>query len=176
MHEPEPGARPVFGHGPAFRPPQDFPSFGQPLLAPADGQVVAVRDMARDHHSRSTWPAYAYLLVEGMVREATGSRHVLGNYVVIDLGQGAYAALAHLQRGSATVRPGQRVRRGEVIGRCGNSGNSSEPHLHLQLMDHRWPFVAAGLPFVFTGVRIDGPAGQGVPANKQIMMADPDPP
>jgi Peptidase family M23 len=172
VHEPEQGARPAFGEGPAFRPPVEFPAFGQELVAPAAGRVLAVRDTARDHRSRSTWPAIAYMMVEGMVREVVGSRMVLGNHLVIDLGDGVYAALAHLQRGSVTVRPGQVVRRGEVVGRCGNSGNTSEPHLHFQLMDHARPTVAAGLPFVFTGVRIDGsPPGEGVPADGQVMVA-----
>ena len=43
----------------------------------------------------------------------------------------------------------RQVRRGQVLGRCGNSGNSSEPHLHFQLMDHPHHSVAAGLPFTF---------------------------
>lgn len=64
-----------------------------------------MRDGARDHLSRSTWPAYAFMVLEGFFREAAGARHILGNYVVLDLGGGAYAAFAHLQRGSVTVRP-----------------------------------------------------------------------
>ncbi len=175
VYDPEDAARPAFGEGRAFRPPEDFPAFGQELLAPADGRVVTVRDTARDHRSRSTWPAFAYMMVEGLVRELAGSRYVLGNYVVLDLGDGAYATLAHLQRGSATVLPGQQMRRGEVLGRCGNSGNSSEPHLHFQLMDHPWPLIAAGLPFVFTGVSIEGSVRDAVPANDQVMVAKPDP-
>jgi murein DD-endopeptidase MepM/ murein hydrolase activator NlpD len=86
---------------------------------------------------------------------------VLGNHVVLDLGKGVYAVLAHLQRGSVSVSPGQRVRRGEVIGRCGNSGNSTEPHLHFQLQDHRVPLIAAGVPFTFEGVP--------VPANEEAL-------
>jgi murein DD-endopeptidase MepM/ murein hydrolase activator NlpD len=172
VYEPAEGTRPAFGEGPAFRPPEDFPAFGEPVLAPADGRVVAVRDGARDHRSRSTWGAYAYLILEGFVRELTGPGRVIGNCVVIDLGDGAYAAAAHLQQGSARVRPGQPVRRGEPIGRCGNSGNSTEPHVHFQLMDAPRPAFAAGLPFVFADVRIgESPPGSGVPANEQVMVA-----
>jgi murein DD-endopeptidase MepM/ murein hydrolase activator NlpD len=172
VYEPEEGARPAFGEGRAFRRPEEFPAFGQELVAPADGRVVAVHDRRRDHRSRSTWPAVAYMTVEAMLREAAGSRYVLGNHVVMDLGDGVYATLAHLQRGSVVVQPGQQLRRGEVVGRCGNSGNTSEPHLHFQLMDHPRPFVAAGLPFVFTEVGIDGSARrEGVPADGQVMIA-----
>lgn len=154
-YEPEPGARPAFGAGKAFRPPQDFPAFGRPLHSPVDGTVVAVRSSGRDHRSRSTWPALIYLMVlEGFAREVAGPGQVLGNHVVLDAGDGVYATLAHLQRGSVAVSPGQRVRRGDVVGRCGNSGNSTEPHVHFQLQDHRSSLIAAGVPFAFDGVPV----------------------
>ena len=172
VHEPADGARPKFGEGRAFRSPEEFPAFGRDVLAPAEGRVVAVRDGARDHRSRSTWHAFAYLMLEGMIREVGGARFLLGNSVVLELGDGAYAAVAHLQRGSAPVAVGQQVRRGQMIGRCGNSGNSSEPHVHFQLMDQPRTLVAAGLPFVFADVAIDGSGpADGVPANGQVMTA-----
>jgi murein DD-endopeptidase MepM/ murein hydrolase activator NlpD len=134
------------------------------------GRVVKVRTGARDHRIRSTWFAYGYMLVEGMIRELAGSRFVIGNCVVVDAGDGVCAVLAHMQQGSAAVRQGDDLRAGDVVGRCGNSGNSSEPHVHVQLMDHRWPYVAAGLPFVFTDVSIDGSAPtDGLPVNEAIM-------
>ena len=67
--------------------------------------------------------------------------------MIIDLGDGTYAALAHLRRRSIRVRPGQHVGVGDQIAECGNSGNTTEPHLHFQLMDHHRIAVAAGLPF-----------------------------
>lgn len=165
VFEPSPGDRPAFGAGRAFRPPQDFPGFGVPVRAPADGRVIAMRDTARDHRSRSTWPAFGYLMLEAMVRELAGSGGLLGNVIVLDIGQGCYAVLAHLQRGSVTVRRGDRVRRGDVVARCGNSGNSTEPHLHFQLMDHGNPFIAAGLPFTFADIQ------DGLPGNEQAIVA-----
>jgi murein DD-endopeptidase MepM/ murein hydrolase activator NlpD len=168
-YEPAEGSRPEFGKGPAFRPPEDFPAFGQPVRAPADGRVVAVRNTARDHRSRSTWLAFGYLMLEGMVRELVGSRLLLGNVIVLDIGQGAYAALAHLRRGSVSVRPGDLISRGDPVARCGNSGNSTEPHLHFQLMDHPSAYLAAGLPFTFSDVP------DGLPGNGQAMTADQPP-
>jgi hypothetical protein len=166
VYEPTPGARPEFGSGAGFRDPAEFPAFGEDVLAPADGTVVTVRDRARDHRTRSTWPAFAYMMLASFGREMAGSGFVLGNHVVLDLGSGRYAALAHLQHGSATVRPGQRVRRGEAIGRCGNSGNSSEPHVHFQLMDRPRALTAAGLPFVFSR---DGREGS-IPHNGEAIQ------
>ena len=76
-----------------------FPGFGQELYAPAEGRVAAVRDTARDHRSRSTTLAYAYLMVQGSLRQLVGSRHVLGNYMIIAQGDGCTPVLAHLRRG-----------------------------------------------------------------------------
>jgi hypothetical protein len=127
----------------------DFPGFGQPVHAAAAGRVVRVRQRQRDHWSRTSVPGLVYLLVEGMIREVLGAGRVVGNHIVVDIGDHRYAMYAHLQRNSAVVRPGEHVTAGQLIARCGNSGNSSEPHLHFQLMDHPAPSFAAGLPFNF---------------------------
>ena len=126
VHEPDP-ARPrvALTRWPLARRPRTFPGFGQPVLAPADGVVVRVSDWQRDHWSRTSWPAVLYLmLVEGLVREATGPGRVIGNHLVLDLGDGVYALLAHLRRRSALVSQGDRVRAGQPLAACGNSGNS----------------------------------------------------
>jgi len=136
---------------PLARRPQEFPGFGQPIFAPADGRVVRTRGWARDHWSRNSWPALLYLFVEGAARELVGPSGLFGNHVVLDLGQGTYAALAHLKRGSLRVRKGQAVRAGQQLAECGNSGNSSEPHIHFHLMDTAHAAFAAGLPFRFAG-------------------------
>jgi hypothetical protein len=164
VHEPDPARpRPGLAGWPLARRPAAFPGFGQPVLAPADGTVVKVSDWQRDHWSRTSWLALAAMLVlEGTVRELTGPGRVLGNHVVIDLGDGAYALLAHLRRRSALVTAGQRVAAGQQLAACGNSGNSAEPHVHFQLMDRPGVLLAAGLPFGF---------GDAVPATGQVLQA-----
>jgi murein DD-endopeptidase MepM/ murein hydrolase activator NlpD len=164
VHEPDPARpRPGLSGWPLARRPAAFPGFGQPVLAPADGTVVRVSDWQRDHWSRTSWLALALmLLVEGVLRELTGPGRVLGNHVVIDLGDGAYALLAHLRRRSALVTAGQRVRAGQQLAACGNSGNSTEPHVHFQLMDRPGVLLAAGLPFGFD---------EAVPATGQVLLA-----
>lgn len=174
VHEPPDRPRPAFGSGWGFGPASDFPAFGQPVLAPADGVVVRVHDRARDHRARNSWPGLVYLLIEASVRELLGPGRILGNHLVLDLGDGVYAAMAHLQRGSARVGAGDVVRAGQHIADCGNSGNSTEPHLHLQLMDHRWVVVAAGLPVEFDSFEVAGQRRSGVPRNGEPFVIPED--
>jgi hypothetical protein len=162
LHEPDNGQprRPA-ERWPLARRPAAFPGFGQPVLAPADGVVARVSDWQRDHWSRTSVPALLYMMTaEAIAREFTGPGRVVGNHVVLDLGDGVYALLAHLRRRSALVRPGDRVRAGQPLAACGNSGNSSEPHVHFQLMDRPGVLLAAGLPFAFDG---------GAPATGQVL-------
>ena len=157
--EPEPHARPGFAWWPPARRNEDFPAFGAPLLAVADATVVRAEDGRRDHLSRTSWPAAAYLLaVEGPVRTLGGARWMLGNHVILDLGDGTYALYAHVRRGSLTVRTGDRVRDGQTLGHCGNSGNSSEPHRPLPADGRRRPADRPRPPFTWHGTGVPAPA------------------
>jgi murein DD-endopeptidase MepM/ murein hydrolase activator NlpD len=133
--------------------------------------VVRAHDRERDHWSRTSPPAMLCLVLEGTVRELLGPGRILGNHVVLDLGGGVYAALAHLRRGSVLVRPGDRVAAGQPLAACGNSGNSTESHLHFQLMDHPSVLLAAGLPLVFARYQVGGADQAGVPHNLQPFTA-----
>ena len=155
---------------PLARRPADFPGFGQPVLAPADGVVVRAHDAERDHWSRTSPFALIYMFTVESLRELFGPSRIIGNHVVIDLGDGVYALLAHLRRRSVLVTPGQRVTVDQQIAECGNSGNSAQPHLHFQLMDHPSVLLAAGLPSRFQPAD-DGPAT--LPRNGQHQLAGP---
>ena len=100
--------------------PASYHAWDEPLVAPAAGTVVDVENDLRD------WP------IGGGEPDVDRAR---GNYVMLDLGDGRYVMFAHLRQGSATVAEGDRVVAGQVIGRVGNSGNTGEPHLHLQVQD-----------------------------------------
>lgn len=142
-------------------PASGFPGFGRPVLAPLDGVVVAASDAAPDHPAHRGLPSVGYALTQGR-RAAAGWEALSGNHVLIRGDQGAVVALCHLQQGSALVRAGQRVRTGEPVGRCGNSGNSTEPHLHVQVIDRPDIAGARAVPLTFPG---------GVPRNGVVVEA-----
>ncbi|MFD4371601.1 M23 family metallopeptidase [Streptomyces sp. NPDC058486] len=160
--------RPAFAAlAPLARRPDAYPAFGAPLLAVADGTVVHAEDRQRDHLARPSLPALAFLLlVEAPLRALAGPRRVTGNHLVLDLGDGTYAMYAHLRRGSLRVRPGDRVTAGQPLAGCGNSGNSTEPHVHFQLMDAPDLDTARGVPFTWRGL--------GVPRNGETFSVPRD--
>jgi murein DD-endopeptidase MepM/ murein hydrolase activator NlpD len=79
-----------------------------------------------------------------------------GNHVFIDLGNDEFALLAHLKKGSIPVSHGDLVNAGDVIGLCGNSGNTSEPHLHFHIQDQPGFGAGAGKPAFFNNYTSNG--------------------
>jgi hypothetical protein len=151
-------------------PPEIFVGFGRPVLAPAAGTVVLAHDGEPDHEARRSQIALVPYALGQSRRAQQGAAGLAGNHVVIAIGTGGpFVLLAHLQRGSLQVQPGQLVGLGVAVGRCGNSGNSTEPHLHLQVSDSTDWTRARGLPFAFR--RPDG--STWVPPNTQIIDGGP---
>lgn len=168
--EPEGRPRPAFASGRQWRPVTDYPAFGLPVHSPVAGTVVRAHDRRRDHRARSGWASLIYLMaVEGFVRQVAGARWILGNHVVVAADDGTHAVLAHLRRGSVAVRRGDRVRAGDQVAECGNSGNSSEPHLHVQLTDSAWVAGSCGRPMAFRRGAADG--SDGLPADGELLDA-----
>ena len=133
-------------------PPEVFVGFGRPILAPVSGRIEVVHDGEPDHEGRrSQLTLVPYML--GQARRARrGPAGLAGNHLIIAIGaEGPFVLLAHLQRGSLQVQAGQPVSEGESVARCGNSGNSTEPHLHLQVTDSTDWTEVRGLPFAFRG-------------------------
>lgn len=130
-------------------PPERFVGFGRPLLAPAAGKVAVLHDGEPDHEARrSQFSLIPYAMGQAArVRQGVGA--IAGNHLVISTAAGAHIALVHLKRGSMRVSIGQNVEKGEHLADCGNSGNSTEPHVHMQVMDRPDPTTARGVPMVF---------------------------
>jgi Peptidase family M23 len=120
-------------------------AYGKEALAVADGRVVSVKDGIPENVPGPDSRAVPITL------ETVG-----GNFVIVDIGGGRYAFYAHLQPGSLRVHPGDRVRRGQVLGLVGNSGNSTEPHLHFHLSDGTSPLGAEGTPYGYETFELVG--------------------
>lgn len=165
----------------ATEPPERFVAFGAPILSPVDGVVVAVHDGEPDHEARrSKLALIPYALGQaGRLRRGAGA--VAGNHVVFaDRVSGMFVALVHLRRGSLGVRAGVEVAAGEQIGECGSSGNSTQPHVHVQAMDSTDLAVARGVPLAFRDYREHTRRGRrtqdvasGVPDDGAIIEPTP---
>lgn len=129
------------------QPPERFPGFGRALLAPINGVVVAAHDTEPDHAAYRGLPSIGYALTQHR-RARAGWKALAGNHVLIESG-GVLVALCHLQHGSIRVTLGQHVDVGDILGHCGNSGNSTEPHVHVQAIDNREVERANAVPLTF---------------------------
>lgn len=176
VRAPEGYERPDLGWGLIPPRPDAYPGFGDPVLSPVAGTVVRARDGIADGRTRTTWPAIAWMLsVEAVLRTAATSDRLVGNHVVLRADGGFHVVLAHLRRGTVVPAAGDAVAVGEEIGRCGSSGNSAEPHLHLHVMDHPRPLVGVGRPFRFVDAVDDAGGPVGVPPDGEGVREAPAP-
>lgn len=116
---------------------EDFGSFGAEVVAPASGTIVEAIDSEQDH---------------GINEESDGS--MVGNHIYIKLDEtGTFLVLAHLKQDSIRVKQGDHVQEGTIVAEVGNSGNSSEPHLHIHHQRQNPAttnmFMSEGLPLYF---------------------------
>jgi hypothetical protein len=145
----------------------DYHGYGQDVLAVADALVAVASDAVPEneapHPSKRAVPI--------------NLRTIGGNYIVLDIGQGRYVFYAHLQPGSLRVKAGDKVRKGQVIGALGLTGNTPSPHLHLHVGDTIEPIGSEGLPYLFEAFDVVGEC-DGPPEMwgwyKQCTFAKPD--
>jgi Peptidase family M23 len=121
----------------------NWEGYGENIVAVADATVVRAIDGLPDQ-------------VPGALPEGLAPLEADGNAVFLRLRDGRIVFYAHMIPGSVMVREGERVVRGQLLGRVGNSGNSSAPHLHLHVMDRNAIFGANGFPYVFSSYDITG--------------------
>lgn len=128
---------------------RDYYCYGKEILAVADGEVVRTVNRVWDA------PFIGYGILDFF------TPNFIGNYIVIRHSAGEYSFYAHLKKGSITVQKGEAVKRGQVIGLCGHSGHSSEPHLHFHIQDREDFYTSKGLPVRFSNVLINGAIQSG---------------
>ena len=143
----------------------DHHAYGADLLAVADGTIEAVTDGVPENVPGETRAIPITLDTRG------------GNLVILDIGDGRYVTYAHLIPGSLTVRVGDRVKRGDVLGKLGNSGNSSAPHLHFHVSEivdtqNASGLNGNGLPFVFESFEILGDSSSAGARTLEIPIED----
>lgn len=149
--------------------PDGFVGFGVPILAPCTGRVVVAHDGEPDHEARRSQLTLVPYALRQAERLRGGPAAVAGNRVVIALGPaGPFVLLAHLRRGSVRVSVGDHVGEGAVLGACGNSGNSTQPHVHVQVTDGIEWERCRGLPLAFRGAD-----GARVPGESEIVSVGP---
>jgi len=115
---------------------ENWYGYGEDVVACAEGTVVAMHDGIPDNRLGSRSVPMNTL------------ENIAGNFVIINIGQGLYAHYAHLKQNSIQVNEGEYVNRGDILGRIGNSGNSTAPHLHFHVCDGNY-LLGEGMPFIF---------------------------
>jgi murein DD-endopeptidase MepM/ murein hydrolase activator NlpD len=118
---------------------EDYYAFGKELYAPCDGEVVLVVDGIKDNIPGILNPIY-----------------IPGNTVIIKTANGEFVFFAHFKQHSIVVKQGQKVTTGALLGLCGNSGNSSEPHLHFHLQNTEDMTKATGAKCFFDQLKVNG--------------------
>lgn len=117
--------------------------FGKEALAVADAKVVSTRNDLPEQ-------------IPGKYPDVISLDQADGNFVILDLGNERYGLYAHLQLGSIKVNPGDTVKRGQVLGLVGNTGNSVAPHLHFHVMDTPSSLASNGLPYEIDQFQVTG--------------------
>jgi murein DD-endopeptidase MepM/ murein hydrolase activator NlpD len=134
---------------------EGYYAFGREVLAPADGKVTDVIDGVRDNEPGSMNPLSA-----------------LGNAVFIQHSKNEVSVLAHFKRGSIKVKVGDSLKKGQVLGLCGNSGNSSEPHIHYHLQNTPVIQDATGIECFFEELVVEKEGGKSMQRRYSPLKAD----
>jgi len=117
----------------------DYYAFGRDIFAPCNGEVVLVVDGVKDNIPGTLNPIY-----------------LPGNTVIIKTDNNEYLFFAHFKQHSIAVKQGQKVKQEQLLGVCGNSGNSSEPHLHFHIQNVEDMNIATGVKCYFDKIQVNG--------------------
>lgn len=138
----------------------DYYAYGEPVYAVADGTVVstyAEADESDKHLKQPNETGEEFLERSSASQQkllSHGFSFVLGNHVIIEHHNGEYSYYMHLKKGSIKVKTGADVKRGQLIAALGNSGNSTEPHLHFHITDGPDIAYSRSLPVTFKNISL----------------------
>lgn len=118
---------------------EDYYAFGKEIIAPCDAEVVLVVDGVKDNVPGVFNPIY-----------------VPGNTVIIKAAENEYLFFAHFKQHTIKVKQGEKVKQGQVLGLCGNTGNSSEPHIHFHIQNVEDMTEATGVKCYFSKLMVNG--------------------
>ncbi|MGB5430709.1 peptidoglycan DD-metalloendopeptidase family protein [Eudoraea sp.] len=118
---------------------ESYFAFGEDIIAPCDARVVKVIDGVPDN-----------------IPGETNEQQLTGNTIVLRTDRDEYVLLAHLMKGSIFVEEGQDIRKGEILAKCGNSGNSTEAHLHISLQNAPDMEDSIGAKLYFDRIEVNG--------------------
>ena len=152
----------------------DYHIYRREILAVADGAVVELGDSFPEEESVNPedWTqAQSSAVMERLACRIGLQNALCGNYITIEHAPDEFSFYGHLSQGSIRVRVGDKVKAGQVIALVGSTGNSTEPHLHFQVMDSRDMFTANGLPVRFEDVPADK-MNQSLTSANTISVSD----
>lgn len=118
---------------------EDYYAFDQPIFAPCDGEIVLAVDGVKDNETGILNPIY-----------------LSGNSVILKTNNNEFLVFAHFKNHSVDVKEGQKIKEGQKLGLCGNSGNSSEPHLHFHIQNIEDMNIATGVKCYFDKIILNG--------------------
>ncbi|MCL2527016.1 MAG: M23 family metallopeptidase [Defluviitaleaceae bacterium] len=125
---------------------EEYPCYGKDVIAVADGVVVKVRNHHPDSRTKN-------------LKAYCDTYDYKGNHIIIKHNDSEYSLTVHLMPYSITVKKGDKVKQGQIIARCGNSGNCAAPHIHFALQSGKSRLFAYALPIAFTNIKAeDSPA------------------
>jgi len=123
--------------------------WGQNIYAPCEGKIVECKDGLKERNPVHLVSDLFVVLKNAFFGDLKNLHPILGNYIIMECENGIYAFFAHIKKDSIKVSVGDNIKKGQILGQVGHSGNSTGAHLHFQLMDSINLLEAKGIPCVF---------------------------
>jgi len=157
-------------------PLSDCYCWGKDVFAPCDGKIIEAMDGYKERQTLQFFKDFFAIIKNSRNYdpEKHGIQAVAGNYVIMECSENKYAFFAHFKTDSISVKSGEFIKKGHILGKVGHTGNSTAPHLHFHIMDNINPIIAKGIPCVFEQYeKFYGNAWEkienGIPSDKDII-------